>query len=117
VVVRSGGLCGIFCDALFGADHVPDPAVLAHAMAALAEFEWTPLYKRISYLPQGVTDAVVNRSVGFDAVGWPDPARPPLRCCVNCGTTVPTAVPRTLPSTGRAGSPRGSPGELREVIR
>lgn len=41
--------------ALFGADHLSDDAVLMHARAMLALFEWTPLYRRIAYATEEST--------------------------------------------------------------
>jgi len=40
---------------LFGADHVPDAAVLEHAEAMLGQHEWLPLYRRIAYASEQST--------------------------------------------------------------
>ena len=41
--------------ALFGADHLPDTAVLDHACSMLEQHEWTPLYRRIAYATEEST--------------------------------------------------------------
>jgi hypothetical protein len=52
--------------ALFGADHVPDAAVLDHAARQLAQREWTPLYRRIAYADE------VSSRLWLDAAGPDD---------------------------------------------
>ncbi|MFD5089334.1 galactosyltransferase-related protein [Amycolatopsis thailandensis] len=53
---------------LFGADHVPDSAVLDHAQAMLGQYEWLPLYRRIAYASEQST-AEWLRTKPIDLIG------------------------------------------------
>lgn len=56
--------------ALFGADHVPDVAVLDHAARQLEQYQWTPLYRRIGYTSEEDTTAVLDGRLTLDDVAW-----------------------------------------------
>lgn len=63
--------------ALFGADHVPDLAVLAYAERQLESFAWTRLYNRISYLDAPQTGAVLAGTLPLKNVVWPSGTHAP----------------------------------------
>lgn len=56
--------------ALYGADHVPDPAVLAWAANTLRHQAWTPLHRGIHYATPDTTEALLSGRIGAGEMQW-----------------------------------------------